>query len=137
MTPRPSVRRMIATLSALILAVLSIGLPAGAEQPANIPTVGWLGPNPETGPRRGFRSGLRELGYTEGQNIAIEYRFSEGKVDRYAGQIEELGGLNAKIIMTDSFPATNAAKQARLAIPVVFVSADPVGSGFVVNLAHP
>ena len=128
---------MLAPLVALVLTVLSTVLPAGAEQRANIPMVGWLGPNPETGPHRGFRSGLRELGYAEGQNIAIEYRFSEGKVERYAGEIEELGRLNAKVIVTDSFPATNAAKQERLAIPVVFVSADPVGSGFVNSLARP
>jgi putative tryptophan/tyrosine transport system substrate-binding protein len=110
---------------------------ARAQQPATTPTIGWLGPNPETGPHRGFRAGLRELGYAEGQNIAIEYRFSEGKVERYAGQIEELGRLKAKVIVTDSFPATKAAKQMRLAIPVVFVSADPVGAGFVNSLAHP
>jgi putative ABC transport system substrate-binding protein len=128
---------MLAPLLALVLTLLSTVLPAGAEQRANIPTVGWLGPNPGTWAHRGFRSGLREFGYAEGQNIAIEYRFSEGKVERYAGEIEELGRLNAKVIVTDSFPATNAAKQARLAIPVVFVSVDPVGSGFVDSLAHP
>ena len=137
MTARPSARPMLATLVALILTVLSAALPVGAEQPATRPTVGWLGPNPETGPHRGFRSGLRELGYSERQNVAIEYRFSEGKVERYAGQIEELGRLNAKVIVTDSFPATNAAKQARLAIPVVFVSADPVGSGSSTALLIP
>jgi putative ABC transport system substrate-binding protein len=136
-TARPSVGPMRATLLALILTVLPTALQAGAQQPANIPTVGWLGANPETGPHLGFRSGLRELGYAEGHNIAIEYRFSEGKVERYAEQIEELGRLNAKVIVTDSFPATKAAKQARLAIPVVFVSADPVGAGFVNSLAHP
>ena len=137
MTDRPPVRPMLATLLALIFSVLPTALPAGAEQPINIPTVGWLGPNPGNWAHRGFQSGLRELGYAEGQNIAIEYRFSEGKVERYAGQIEEFERLNAKVIVTDSFPATNAAKQARLAIPVVFVSADPVGSGFVDSLAHP
>ena len=128
---------MLAAPLALILNALSIVLPAGAEQPASMPTVGWLGPNPETGPHRGFRAGLREHRYAEGQNIVIEYRFSDGRVDRYARQIEELERLNAKVILTDSFPATNAAKHAGLTIPVVFVSADPVGSGFVNSLAHP
>jgi putative ABC transport system substrate-binding protein len=128
---------MRAVFLALILHALSIALPAGAEQPANMPTVGWLGPNPETGPHRGLRAGLREHGYAEGQNIVIEYRFSEGRVERYARQIKELERLNAAVILTDSFPATNAAKHAGLTIPVVFVSADPVGSGFVNSLAHP
>jgi putative tryptophan/tyrosine transport system substrate-binding protein len=85
----------------------------------------------------GFRQGLRELGYVEGQNIAIEARSPEGTADRLVEQIEELARLKVKIIITGGVPATMAAKRAALPIPVVFVMADPVGSGVVSSLAHP
>jgi hypothetical protein len=74
MTERPSVGPMLATFLALILTVLSIALPAAAEQPATIPTIGWLVFEAGEGGLDGFRQGLRELGYIEGQNIAIEAR---------------------------------------------------------------
>ncbi len=85
----------------------------------------------------GFRQGLRELGYVEGQNIAIEARSPAGTGDRLAEQIEELARLKVKIIVTGGVPATLAAKRAALPIPVVFIMADPVGSGVVASLAHP
>src|SRR6202048_5286010 len=137
MTARPSVRPMLATFLALILAVLSTALPAGAEQPATIPTIGWLIFGPEEGALDGFRQGLRELGYVEGQNIAIEVRRLEEDGDRLAKQIEELARLKVKIIVTGGVHATLAAKRAALTIPVVFTMADPVGSGVVSSLAHP
>jgi putative tryptophan/tyrosine transport system substrate-binding protein len=137
MIARPSVRRMLATLLALILTVLSTALAAGAEQPANIPTVGWFVFESAEGGLDGFRQGLHELGYVEGQNIAIETRSPEGTSDRLVEQIEELAGLKVKIIVTGGVPATMAAKRAALRIPVVFIMADPVGSGVVASLAHP
>jgi putative ABC transport system substrate-binding protein len=137
MTAPPSVRPMLATLLGLIFTVLSTALSAGAEQPANIPTVGWLVFEAGEGGLDGFRQGLRELGYAEGQNIAIEARSPEGSGDRLVEQVKELARLKAKIIVTGGVPATLAAKQAALPIPVVFVMADPVGSGVVASLAHP
>jgi putative ABC transport system substrate-binding protein len=137
MTGRPSVRPMLATLLALILAVLSIAPPAGAEQTAAIPTVGWLVFEAGEGGLDGFRQGLRELGYVEGRDIAIEARSPAGTGDRLAEQIEELARLKVKIIVTGGVPATLAAKRAALPIPVVFIMADPVGSGVVASLAHP
>jgi putative ABC transport system substrate-binding protein len=128
---------MLATLLALILTVLSIASPAGAEQPANIPTVGWLVFDAGEGGLDGFRQGLRELGYVEGRNIAIETRSPGGTGDHLAEQIEELARLKVKIIVTGGVPATLAAKRAALPIPVVFIMADPVGSGVVASLAHP
>jgi len=136
MAARP-VRQMLATLFALILTILFAVLPAGAEQPANIPTVGWLVFEAGEGGLEGFRQGLHDLGYVEGQNIAIETRSPEGTADRLVEQIEELARLKVKIIITGGVPATMAAKRAALPIPVVFVMADPVGSGVVSSLAHP
>jgi putative ABC transport system substrate-binding protein len=109
----------------------------GAQQPANIPTIGWLVFEAGEGGLDGFRQGLREFGYVEGQNIAIEARSPEGNDDRLAEQIEELARLKVKIILTGGVPATRAAKRAALPIPVVFIMADPVGSGVVASLAHP
>jgi putative tryptophan/tyrosine transport system substrate-binding protein len=136
MAARP-VRRMLATLFALILTILFAALPAGAEQSANIPTVGWLVFEAGEGGLEGFRQGLHDLGYVEGQNIAIETRSPDGTADRLVEQIEELARLKVKIIITGGVPATMAAKRAALPIPVVFVMADPVGSGVVSSLAHP
>jgi putative tryptophan/tyrosine transport system substrate-binding protein len=135
-TARPSMRPMLSTLLVLI-SVLSTVLPAGAEQLASLPTVGWLVFDAGEGGLDGFRQGLRELGYVEGQNIAIEARSPEGTADRLVEQIEELARLKVKIIITGGVPATMAAKRAALPIPVVFVMADPVGSGVVSSLAHP
>jgi putative ABC transport system substrate-binding protein len=128
---------MLATFWALILTVLSIALPAGAEQPANIPTVGWLVFEAGESGLDGFRQGLRELGYVEGQSIAIEARSPGGTSDRLVEQVEELARRKVKIIVTGGVPATLAAKRAALPIPVVFIMADPVGSGVVASLAHP
>jgi putative ABC transport system substrate-binding protein len=132
-----AVRRMLATRFALILTILFAALPAGAEQPANIPTVGWLVFEAGEGGLEGFRQGLHDLGYVEGQNIAIETRSPEGTADRLVEQIEELARLKVKIIITGGVPATMAAKRAALPIPVVFVMADPVGSGLSTALPIP
>jgi putative tryptophan/tyrosine transport system substrate-binding protein len=128
---------MLATFLALILAVLLIAMPAGAEQQASIPTVGWLVFDAGEGGLDGFHQGLRELGYVEGRDIAIEARSPAGTGDRLAEQIEELARLKVKIIVTGGVPATLAAKRAAWPIPVVFIMADPVGSGVVASLAHP
>jgi putative ABC transport system substrate-binding protein len=137
MTAPPSVRPTLATFLALMITVLSTALPAGAEQPANIPTIGWLVFEAGEGGLDGFRQGLRELGYVEGRNIAIEARSPAGSGDHLAEQIEELARLKVKIIVTGGVPATLAAKRPALPIPVVFIMADPVGSGVVASLAHP
>jgi hypothetical protein len=97
MAARP-VRRMLATLFPLILTILLGALPAGAEQPANIPTVGWLVFEAGEGGLEGFRQGLDDLGYVEGQNIAVETWSPEGTGDRLVEQIEELARLKVKII---------------------------------------
>jgi putative ABC transport system substrate-binding protein len=85
-----------------------------------------------------FRQGLRELGYVEGQNITIEYRFPEWKYERLPGLAADLVRLKVDVIVAASPPATEAAKQATSTIPIVFtVSGDPVAEGFVASLARP
>jgi putative ABC transport system substrate-binding protein len=137
MMSRPFVSLMHAAGPALILAGLLAAPQAGAQPRANVPVVGWLGLSDFSIARDGLRLGLRELGYVEGQNIAIEYLLPEGRGDPFAGPIEELARLKVNIIITGGFPATAAVHRAALAIPVVFVVADPIGSGFARSLAHP
>src|SRR5262245_38194100 len=85
-----------------------------------------------------FRQELKELGYVEGKNIAIEYRYAEGKTDRLPFLAAELVGLKVDVIVSSSTPSVLAAKQATNTIPIVFVSiADPVTGGLVASLARP
>ena len=84
-----------------------------------------------------FRQGLKELGYIEGKNIIIEYRFAEAKSDRLPELARELVRLKVDIIFAGGRPATEAAKNATQMIPIVTSSQDPVGSGFVASLAQP
>ena len=85
-----------------------------------------------------LRATLRELGYLEGQNIAFESRFAEGKIDRLPGLAAELVGLKVDVIVTSGTPASLAAKQATGTIPIVMAQlADPVGAGLVASLGRP
>jgi len=85
-----------------------------------------------------FRQGLRDLGYIEGRNIAIEYRSAEGRPERLVAAATELTRLPVDIIVTFGSPATEAAKQATTTIPIVMAGiGDPVRAGFVASLAHP
>jgi putative ABC transport system substrate-binding protein len=113
---------------------------ARAQQPAKVALIGFLhysspGPSLEV---EAFRQGLRELGYVEGQNIAIEYRFASGQVARMPELAAELVRLKPDVIVTPSTPTSLAAKQATSTIPIVIVAvADAVGAGLVANFARP
>jgi putative ABC transport system substrate-binding protein len=127
-----------------LLVGLALGLVriAEAQQPTKIPRIiGFLGTtSPSTIPARieAFRQGLRELGYLEGKNIVIEYRWAEGKVDRLPALAAELVRLKVEVIVTGAPQATRSAKQATVTVPIVMaVDDDPVGSGFVSSLARP
>jgi putative ABC transport system substrate-binding protein len=122
----------------LLLMLGSVSAPRvlAAQQKA-MPVVGWLVFEAGEGGLDGFRQGLREHGYVEGENIAIEVRTPEESGDRLVEQIQDLARLNIKVLITGGVPATLAAKRAALPIPVVFVMADPVGSGVAASLAHP
>ncbi len=112
-----------------------------AQQPAKIPRIGYLGTNfPTTNPARieAFRQGLRELGYVEGKNIVIEWRYAEGKADRLPGLAAELVRLKVDVIVTAGPAPTRPAKEATVTIPIVMAQVnDPVANGFVASLARP
>jgi putative tryptophan/tyrosine transport system substrate-binding protein len=117
------------------------GIAAGAQQTAKFSRIGFLGASSasfysvriET-----FRQGLRELGYVEGKNIAIEYRFADGMNDRLPELVAELVSLKVDIIVTTPASPASAAKNVTKTIPIVFVGAgDPVGIGLVDSLARP
>jgi len=127
-------------LCGLTLGTLALPFAAEAQQAGKVPRIGFLfygspGPSPEID---AFRLGLSELGYVEGQNITIEYRFASGRVERLPELAAELVRLKPDVIVTPGTPASVAAKQATSAIPIVFAGvADAVGSGLVVNFARP
>ena len=112
---------------------------AEAQQGGKIPRIGFLvasSPSFYSSRIEAFRQGLRELGYVEGKNIAIEYRFAEGKEDRLRELAAELVRLKVDIIVAAA--SASAAKDATKTIPIVFVAAaDPVASGIVTSLARP
>jgi len=114
--------------------------PGQAQQPNKVPRIGYLAASSATDLARidAFRRGLRELGYEEGKNIAIEYRYAEGKRDRLPALADELVRLNVDVIFTGGANATHAAKKATSTIPIVMAqSPDPVAEGFVASLANP
>ena len=115
---------------------------AEAQQPKKVPRIGYLSPSgdPSTPrpPVEAFRQGLRELGYIEGKNILVEYRYAEGKQDRIPSLVAELVQLKVDVLVVTSLPAIRAAKQATKTIPIVMVTTvDPVATGLVVSLARP
>ena len=114
---------------------------AQAQQPQKVPRIGYLATvslSAISHRIEAFRQGLRELGYVEGKNIVIEYRYAEGKPDRLPGLAAELVRLKVDIIVTAGSPATRAAKEATNTIPIVMTNeGDPVGTGFVASFARP
>ena len=116
-------------------------LAARAQQPGKSPTIGFLGATTPTiwGPFVGaFLQRLRELGWIDGRDIAIEYRWAEGRDDRYAAFAAEIVQRRVDVIVTAGTAATMSVKKATSTIPIVFASAgDPVGTGLVASLARP
>ena len=113
---------------------------ARAQQPGKLPTIGFLAANPSIESQRvaAFVQRLRELGWIDGRNLVIEYRWAEGRNERYAENAGELVRLKVDVIVTIATPPTVAAKQATAVIPIVFAAAsDPVGTGLVARLGQP
>jgi putative ABC transport system substrate-binding protein len=129
-------KTLVSILAVVILAFMHT---AGAQQPKKVPRIGFLSlglgiqPNEEA-----FQQGLRELGYVDGQNIVIEWRFAKGKADLLPELAAELVRLKVDVIIASATQAIQAAKQATKTIPIVFPRAgDPVAYGLVDSLARP
>ena len=125
---------------ALVIAFLGLAAVAGAQS-TKIPRIGYLAANTRaatTARAEAFRQGLRELGYVEGKNIAIEHRYADGNPDRLPTLAAELVRLKVEIIVSGGPSSTAAAREATVTIPIVMAQhPDPVGSGFVASLAQP
>jgi putative ABC transport system substrate-binding protein len=125
----------------LVLAVIAAPLAAEAQQTGKVHRIGFLGNTTAAleanlvGP---FREGLRDLGYVEGRNILIEYRWVEGQYERLPALIGELIAQKVDVIVTAGTPATLAVKKATTSVPLVMVAVgDPVGTGIVPSLSRP
>jgi putative ABC transport system substrate-binding protein len=132
---------MIRILFVVVLGFVWAALTAHAQGADRLPLIGFLGNSTATleanliGP---FRDGLRDLGYVEGQNILIEYRWAEGKYERFPALIAELIALKVDVIVTAGTPASLAVKKATTSVPLVMIAVgDPVGTGLVASLARP
>lgn len=116
-------------------------LTARAQQPAKLPTIGFLGSGTSAAQGQwvtAFRARLRELGWIEGRNLMIEYRWAEGRPDRAAELAAEFVRLKVDVIVTYANPMVVVTKQSTSIIPVVFAAAaDPLGTGLVASLARP
>jgi len=123
-------------LGTLFLATSS---PTQAQQAKKIPRIGFLFVGSKDQPHlESFRQGLRDLGYVEGKNITIEYRYAEGKQDALPGLAAELVGLKVDVILTTTFRASRAVAQVTSTIPIVAVGiGDPISAGLVKSLARP
>ena len=134
---------MRSTTITLILpvAILFVPLAAEAQRPTNVPRIGFLSPgDPKSafGLTEAFREGLREHGYLEGSNIAIEYRWAEGRFDRLPDLAAELIRLKVDIVVAVVTQASLAAKKSTTTIPIVMVATgDPVGAGLVTSIGRP
>jgi putative tryptophan/tyrosine transport system substrate-binding protein len=130
-----------AGIFAIVVTFAMCGAVAQAQQPPKVPRIGFLGaasPSANAARTEAFRQGLRELGYVEGKNIGIEWRYAEGKLDRLPALAAKLLRLKTDVIVTAGPQATRRAKEATVTIPIVMgFDNDPVGSGFVASLARP
>ncbi len=133
--------RKWAGLFAIVVALTVCGAVAQAQQPKKVPRIGYLtGATPDGQSARieAFRQGLRELGYVEGKNVVIAYRYAELKPDRLTALAAELVRLKVDVIVTGGSGLTRAAKNATNTIPIVMAQDnDPVANGFVASLARP
>ena len=125
----------------LALGILATPLAIDAQQTGKVHRIGFLGNSTaalEANLVRPFREGLHDLGYDEGRNVLIEYRWAEGKYERFPTLIAELIALKVDVIVTAGTPATLAVKKATTSVPLVMVAVgDPVGTGIVASLNRP
>jgi putative ABC transport system substrate-binding protein len=131
---------LIWLLTTVLLTTASI---AEGQQPKSVPRIGYLSRDLHPADSRastprnveGFRQGLQELGYIEGKNIIIEYRFADGRLERLPALAEELLRLKVEMIVADTSASARGAKKATATIPIVLAQgSDPVQSGLVASL---
>jgi len=137
---RKVMKTTITAAATALLMLIAAPLPAGAQQPGKVYRVGFLWESPAVLPDgiESFRRGLHDLGWVEGQNVVFEYRWGEGRYDRFQELAEELVRLKVDIIVAPSSVYVEAARRATSTIPIIFaVHADPIGSGHVASLARP
>ena len=130
---------LVYALPALILATIH---PAEAQQPKKVPLIGFVsasGDSNSPGPLvEAFRQGLRDLGYIEGKNIVVDYRFTEGRLDRVPAIVAELAQPKVDVLVIEPLPVILEAKQTTKTIPIVMLTlVDPVATGIVDSLARP
>jgi ABC-type uncharacterized transport system substrate-binding protein len=132
-----------AAVPSILIAVtlLAVAVIAEAQQPTKVPRIGYLSatsPSANVTRIEAFRQGLRELGYVEGKNIVIEWRYAEGKLDRVKELAAELVRLKVDVIVTAGPASTRPTKETTVTTPIVMAQVnDPVGNGFVASLARP
>jgi putative tryptophan/tyrosine transport system substrate-binding protein len=121
-------------------AAAALPVPGHAQQPA-MPVIGYLGirsPEADASRLAGLRQGLKETGYVEGRNLAVEYRWVRNQPDRLPALVADLVQIRVAVIVTPGLPSTLAAKAATTTIPILFgVGADPVQLGLVASLNRP
>ena len=125
----------------LMIVILGWGVTAEAQQPAKIQRIGYLTANSAAAEQlrlEPFRQGLRARGHVEGQNLAIEYRFTDGKFERLPEFAAELVRLKVDVLVANTTNAALAAKNATGTIPIFFMGvSDPIGAGLIDSLPHP
>jgi len=124
-----------------VVVLLAVAVIAEPQQPKKVPRIGFQSassPSSISLRAEAFRQGLRELGYVEGKNIVIEWRYAEGKLDRLDEFAAEFARLKVDVIVTAAPSSTRAAKKATSTIPIVMAwDNDPVANGFIASLARP
>jgi len=141
-------RTIVGVIITFALGCWCVPLTAGAQPPTTVYRIGWLSAgSPPSAPAWsqshpllqgvGFLEGLGALGYREGQNLVIEYRWAERRFEHLAVLAAELARLNVDVIVALGGAAAGAAKQATATIPVVMLAGDPVGQGLIASLARP
>ena len=130
----------VGLLAVLALGILATPLATDAQPLGKVSRIGVLGTRPTAlhdAPLDAFHHGLQELGYVEGHNLVIEYRWAEGGFERLAALATELVQLKVEVLFAVGGAAAGAAKQATATIPIVLVAGDPVAQGLVASLARP
>jgi len=131
-------RELITSLAGMAVAWPVVGR---TQQPEKVPTIGFLGAGTASAYKEwvaGFVQRLRELNRVDGRNVAMEFRWADGRTERYPEIVEEFVRINVGVIVVVGTPATLAVKRATSQVPIIFVAvSDPVGTGLVAGLGHP